>query len=149
TGSLIVPGGELALDGANAGAALLGARWIDSGAGGRDKAAFAEAVDSLGASIGASATRTELGFDCSGLSSRLAPTLDLLRDLVLAPNLREDDFAREKEQHLNDIRSRDDDPNAVARTVGRALLFGRDDPRGRPLEGTLESVGALKSADVE
>jgi zinc protease len=148
TGSLIVPGGEGVLPQERAGSALLAARWIGSGAGGRDKAAFAQAVESLGGSMGASAARSELSYECSGLASRCAETLDLLRDLVLAPDLREDDFTREKEQHLNDIRARDDDPNAVARTVGRALLFGRDDPRGRPAEGTLASVGALTKERV-
>ncbi len=32
--------------------------------------------------------------------------------------------------------------------MARILLFGPGDPRGRPLEGTLESVGSLTSAEV-
>ncbi|MSR60824.1 MAG: insulinase family protein [Planctomycetes bacterium] len=148
SGSLLVAGGESALPAERAGSALLAARWIESGAGGRDKTQFAALVEALGGALGASAARNELGYDVSGLASRLPQTLDLLRDMVLAPNLAETDFAREKTQLLNDIAARDDDPNAVARTVSRALLFGGDDPRGRPLEGTAASVGALERQRV-
>ena len=129
--------------------ALLAARWIDSGAAGLDKSAFAEAVEGLGASLSCSAARGELTFDCSGLASRLAPTLDRLRDLVRAPNLTPTDFEREKSLAASELAARDDDPNAVARTVGRVLLFGAGDPRGRPLEGTTESLAALDAPGVK
>jgi predicted Zn-dependent peptidase len=148
-GSLIVQGGESGIPLERAGSALLAARWANSGAGGKDNSAFAEAAESLGATLGAGATRSDLSYDCNGLASRLEPTLDLFADLVLAPNLAETDFAREKEQLLNDVRKRDQDPNGVARNVGRALLFGAADPRGRPLEGTSASVGGLSSARVK
>ncbi len=147
-GALIVAGGERAVAAEHAGAARLAARWIESGAGGRDKAGFARAVEALGATLGVTAARAELVYDCSGLGSRLGPTLDLWRDLVLAPELTAADFAREQEQHQSDLRARDEDPSAVARTVARALLFGPDDARGRPLEGTLASVAALAPAQV-
>jgi len=148
-GSLIVQGGESGIPLERAGSALLAARWAGSGAGGKDNSAFAEAAESLGAGIGAGAGRSDLSYDCNGLASRLEPTLDLFADLVLAPNLGEADFAREKEQLLNDVRKRDQDPNGVARNVGRALMFGANDPRGRPLEGTSTSVASLTSARVK
>jgi len=146
-GALLVRGGEAAVPAARAGASQLLAQWLESGAGGRDKAAFAAAVESLGASMGVSAGRHELVLDFGGLGSRLAPTLDLLRDLARAPNLTPADFAREKEQLVNDLAARDDDPGAVARQVARLALFG-DDPRGRPLEGTPASVSGLEAAGV-
>ena len=146
SGSLLVRGGELAVPLAATGAPELAARWIDSGAGGRDKAAFAEAVEALGATVSAGAGRSELAFDCSGLSSRLPETLALLSDLVLHPNLAAADLARERELLLNEIRARGDEPNGVARDVGRALLFGADDARGRPLGGSLDSIGGLDEA---
>jgi zinc protease len=148
SGALLVAGGEQAVPEARAGAAPLAARWAESGAGGLDQTAFAEAVDALGASLSVSASPGELAYECSGLGSRLAPTLDLFAELVLAPNLTPADFEREQELQRNEIRARDDDPAAVARTVARALVFGRDDPRGRPLEGTLGTVDALGPADV-
>ena len=148
-GSLIVQGGESGIPLERAGSALLAARWVDSGAGGKDNSGFAEAAELLGASLGTGAGRSDLSYDCSGLSTRLEPTLELFADLVLAPNLAEADFEREKEQLLNDVRKRDQDPNGVARNVGRALLFGAQDPRGRPAEGTLASLGALNSARVK
>src|SRR5262249_28393589 len=66
SGTLIVQGGEFAIPFERAGSALLASRWLDSGAGGRDKSDFAEAVESLGASVNAMAGRAELSIDCSG-----------------------------------------------------------------------------------
>jgi predicted Zn-dependent peptidase len=85
----------------------------------------------------------------SGLSARLEPTLDLLADACQRPNLAAADFDRERQLQLAGIAARADNPNAVARTAGAALLYGPEDWRGRPLEGSLATVGALALADVQ
>ncbi len=148
SGSLVVKGGERLVPLVQAGLAPLAARWLDAGAGGRDTAAFAAEVEALGATLSARGGREELALEVSGLSARLAETLDLLADLTLRPNLTPEDFARERDLALAEIRARDDDPNALAREVARSLLFGREDPRGRPVDGTLESVSGQDPEDV-
>jgi predicted Zn-dependent peptidase len=148
TGTLLVDGGERLVPAGKAGLAALTATLLTRGAGGRDAAAFADAVASLGAEIEADASWHDVSVRVSGLASRLGPTLDLFADAVLRPALAEADVARERDLALAAIRARADEPTAVAGTVSRILLFGRDDPRGRPGRGYAETVGALGRQDV-
>ena len=149
SGALLVRGGEALVPLQEAGTAALAARWLESGAGGLNAPSFADAVDSLGASVRANASTGWMRVDVSGLSSRLEETLDLFADLVLRANLQEQDFEREKSLAIAGVRARDENPQLVARDVARVLLFGTNDPRGRPLEGTVESLSALTDEDVE
>jgi predicted Zn-dependent peptidase len=149
SGSLLVDGGERLVPANKAGLAALFARMLTAGAGGLDAAEYADAVDALGASVSAGASWHDVGVRVSGLSSRLEPTLDRFADAVLRPNLAEQDFAREQELLLAAIRARVEEPQAVAGLVSRALLFGRDDPRGRPAEGFAQSVEAIALADLK
>jgi zinc protease len=149
SGSLLVDGGERLVPADKAGLAALGARMLTAGAGGLDAAAYADAVDALGASVGAGASWHDVSVRVSGLASRLEPTLDKFADAVLRPNLTEQDFAREQELLLAAIRSRVEEPQAVAGLVARALLFGREDARGRPAEGYASTVEGLSLADLK
>jgi predicted Zn-dependent peptidase len=148
-GGLLVDGGERLLPANQAGLGTLTASLLTAGAGGRDATAFAAAVEALGGNIQAELGREALAVHVSGLSARLEPTLDLLADACLRPNLAAADFDRERQLQLAGIAARADNPNAVARTAGAALLYGPEDWRGRPLEGSLATVGALALADVE
>jgi predicted Zn-dependent peptidase len=143
SGALVLGGGEALFSAPQAGAATLAARWLESGAAGRDAAGFAAALEGLGATLSVQAGRDELTLEFGGLAARRAETLDLLADLVLRPRLTPGDLERERALLASAIRARDDDPAVVARNAARALLFGPLDPRGRALEGTLESVTAL------
>ena len=147
-GGLLVNGGERLLPAAQAGLGGLTATLLTAGAGGRDATAFAAAVEALGGNIQAELGRETLAVHVSGLSAKLEPTLDLLADACLRPNLAAADFDRERQLQLAAIEARADNPNAVARTAGAALLYGPEDWRGRPLEGSLATVGALALADV-
>ena len=148
TGTLLVDGGERLVPAGKAGLAALTATLLTRGAGERDATAFADAVALLGAEIDADASWHDVSVRVSGLASRLGPTLDLFADAVVRPTLAAADFAREKDLALAAIRARADEPNAVAGTVSRILLFGRDDPRGRPGRGYAETVSALERRDA-
>ena len=148
SGALHVEGGERLVTPEKAGLATLASHWIESGAGGLDAEAFAQAVDALGASVSVGALRRSMEVSVSGLSSRFDETLDRFADLVLRPNLTADDFAREKELHLARIQARSDDPTAVAANAARVLMFGKADVRGRALGGDLESIGGLSRDDI-
>ena len=148
TGTLLVDGGERLVPAGKAGLAALTATLLTRGAGERDATAFADAVASLGAEIDADASWHGVNVRVAGLASRLGPTLDLFADAVLRPTLAAADFTRERDLALAAIRARADEPNAVAGTVSRILLFGRDDPRGRPGRGYAETVGGLAQRDV-
>ncbi len=149
SGALVARGGELLVSNEQAGLASLAAELLNAGAGGLDRNEFAQAVESIGASVRAFAGRRDTSVYVDGLSSRMDETLDLFADLVLRPNWTEADFALEQQLTVSSIRARADNPNAVASLIADTELFGRDDPRGRPADGTVETVGALTSADID
>ena len=147
-GALVVDGGERIVPPAQAGLASLAAGMLTAGAGGRSAAELADAVATLGADVAASASAHETTVTIRGLASRLQPTLDLFADAVLRPNLLAEDFERERDLALERIGARGESPRLVAFLTAAALLYGREDPRGRPGEGYPETVGALTLDDV-
>jgi len=145
---LVVDGGERAVPADRAGLAPVLARLLVSGAGGRDAPAYADAVRTLGAEVKARATRTALDLEVSGLSARLGPTLDLFADAALRPSLTASDFAREAALARARVDARADEPRAVAAVAAAAALYGRDDVRGRPVDGYGRTVAAITHDDV-
>lgn len=149
TGYLLTDGGDRHVAAKQAGLALLTAALLDKGAGTRDATAFAEAVSTLGAGIDARADWHSLTVEVSGLTSRLGATLDLWADVILRARLSAEDFSREKDLQLAAVKARVESPTRVADLTGRALLFGRDDPRGRPVSGWADTVQTLSLDDVK
>jgi zinc protease len=149
TGYLLASGGDCNVGANKAGLAFLSATLLSKGAGTRNAAAFAEAVSTLGAGIDARADWHSLTIEVSGLTSRLGATLDLWADAILRARLTPEDFSREKDLQLAAIKARVESPARVADLTGRALLFGRDDPRGRPVSGWAGTVQSLALADVK
>ncbi len=147
-GRCVLTGGENQVEPARAGLNDLTARVMNSGAAGRDAAAFADAVDRLGASVRVNGGRGHTSVQVSGIAERRAATLDLFADAILRPNLDEADIERERSLQLASISSTEDDPQKIVGLVNWKLLFADDDPRHRPYEGTAASVEGLGADDV-
>jgi predicted Zn-dependent peptidase len=145
---LMVPGAALAVPAGHAGAATLLASLLTSGAGGRDASAFAAAVSVLGGQIAGRIDRGALTVDAQGLSRALDPMLDLLADAVLRPTLSPADFARERALLAARVEARASDPRRLGPLIANAELFGQQDARGRPADGTTATVAALKLGDL-
>jgi predicted Zn-dependent peptidase len=143
-----VDGGERAVPAEKAGLSPILARLLVSGAAGRDAPAYADAVRTLGGEVKARATRTALDLEVSGLSSRLGATLGLFADAALRPNLSAADFEREAALARARVDARADEPRAVAAVAAAAALHGRDDVRGRPVDGYGRTVAAITHEDV-
>ncbi len=148
SGALIVDGGERLVGADRAGLASLTATMLTAGAGGRSVAEYANAVASLGGDVWTSVSWHNLVVNVRGLTSRLDPTLDLFADAVLRPNLEIDDLERERDLAIEGIRARTQNPNAVAFLTGRSVVYGDDDPRGRPTSGVESTVDSIEIGDV-
>jgi predicted Zn-dependent peptidase len=143
SGALVVDGGERLVQPDQAGLANLAAMMLNTGAGGKDTATFADATATLGAEIEAEASNHYLTVAVNGLSSRFEPTLDLFADVILRPNLTQEDFDLEKSLVLDEIRSRAENPTQVSLLAASILLLGRDNPIGRPVAGYTSTVDPL------
>jgi len=72
---------------------------------------------------------------------------ELLADMVLNPTFDEKEVALNREQMVNLLRQEADDPDSYVSTLSNRLLYAAHPYINRPV-GTVESVGALKAADL-
>lgn len=145
---LLVPAGALADGEPRAGLASLTAALLESGAGDRDAAALAEAVDGLGLSLDASTgwDTAQVGF--TALRSRLDDGAALLADLVLRPHFPAGEVERLRDQRLASLASARGEPAGLAGEVAARSYFAPGVPFGRPLGGLAATVAGLQRTDV-
>jgi len=78
----------------------------------------------------------------------MEPALDNLRRVLGSPDFPQEALERQRNRLLVAIRSKQQDPGALAGDAFRAAIYG-DHPYATPTEGTRESVQGLTRADVE
>lgn len=105
------------------------------------------AIEFVGASLEAGAGRDGLTVSLSVLQKDLGLGLDLLKEVVLTPAFPEPEVKRKATEIQAAIKQSEEDPQTVARRALAPLIFPHH-PYGRPVEGTIESVGRLIRQDV-
>jgi zinc protease len=130
---------------ASAGLAAYTAELLERGAGERDALALAEAVERLGASLGAGADWDATSVSVSGLSRDLDALVAILADVVLRPRFDPAEATRVRSEFLAALEAARDDPGTLARWNLASVLYPGH-PYGSPLEGTPESVARLDAA---
>lgn len=148
TATLVIPAGALAEPEDRAGVAGLTAALLESGGGGRDAAAVAEAVDRLGLSLdtGVSWDFGLVGF--TGLVSRMDAAMEILAGLVMRPDFPEHEVERIRDERLSSLSQRRADPGGAADELAAHFTFAGGHPFARPLAGLRASLSSLTRADV-
>lgn len=144
----VIRGGALGdLPGREGSAALL-AELMQKGAGTRDAAAFAEALESVGAELRVAAGTESLVVGASFLSKDTELVFGLLADALQRPRLESAEFDKVRMRSIQSIAAaKDSDPRALIGEYGNAWLF-RDHPYGRAVGGSEESLAAIGPDDV-
>ena len=107
---------------------------------------IAEASERLGVSISAGGSSDRSSFTLSALSTNLAPSLDLFRQIVREPAFNQNDLDRVKAQAITGIRAQMRSPQGIAsRAIGKEL-FGPAAPYGGV--STIASVSAITRDDL-
>ncbi|HOB15277.1 MAG TPA: pitrilysin family protein, partial [Novosphingobium sp.] len=117
---------------------------LDEGTATRSATQIAEDQERLGARIGTGAGLDASTVTLSALSPNLAPSLDLLADVVRNPAFRDEDVARARDQQLADIAQAKASPRALAMRTISPILFGPAHPYGQPGDG-LGDAGTVKA----
>ena len=112
-----------------------------------DAQALADRLDDLGAALSPFADHDTYGFAAQSLSSKLPQTLGLLAEMAAKPSFPEDEFLKEKERLLKDIKDRKDEPEDYIEELFDAAFF-KGLPYGRPVEGSAATVRRLSIADL-
>jgi len=104
---------------------------------------IADSLEALGGSLDAYTSREHTSYQGRVLDEHIPMALDVLSDLVLAPNLDDVDLALEREVVLEEIAQVEDTPDDLVFEMHSARLWDGH-PYGRSILGTKESVAGMK-----
>ncbi|MEO1251991.1 MAG: pitrilysin family protein [Pseudomonadota bacterium] len=123
---------------------------LDEGAGDYDALGLAEALESLGATLGAGSNLDTTSVQMSTLKENLRPSLSLLGDVVRRPTFDEAEIERQRQLILAGIRQEKANPVSIAVRLLPPLMYGEGHAYGIPLtgSGTEEAVGAVARDDL-
>ena len=146
---LIMEGGIAREPAGRAGVATLAARTLTEGTESLDAAAFADAVERLGADVSVDAGWDSLQGSVAVPVSRLEPALALLADAVLHPTFQAEEVARLRSERLNDIKQEYADPNQRAQIAFLPTIYTPESPYARPSGGSVDTVARLDRDAIE
>lgn len=136
---LLIPGGSAA-DGTVPGCADMVADMLTKGSGDLSASEFADAIDFLGGSIGASASVDQMSISARGLQSRILPILELFASMITSPEFDEDELAKMKKMVIEGIVASKSEASFIASEAVAGLLY-KDSPLGvMPSEETINEI---------
>jgi zinc protease len=145
--SLLVESGTRYDPAGKSGTVELTSRLLERGSGGLAAQEMARRVERLGASGAAGADEEGISVSMHGLSQDADELLEILALMVLRPNFREDEFAREKRRVEESWRHLADSAEVLSGfAFGRAILGGTPYARGNLQD--LKNLRAVKLQDV-
>jgi predicted Zn-dependent peptidase len=123
---------------------------LDEGTDKYNSVEIAEAKENLGASISASPSMDRSSIYLSALSANLAPSLDLMSDIVRHPAFAPAEVDRVRSQQLASIAEEAKQPVGLALRTLPPILYGKDHPYGVPFSGSGDpgAVAKLTPADL-
>jgi predicted Zn-dependent peptidase len=100
---------------------------------------IARSVDSIGGNLDAFTAKELVCYNTKVLDEHLSLAFDVLADLVLHPQFREDDIAKEKGVILEELKMEEDNPDYLVHEIFTAN-FWKDHPLGKPILGTKDTI---------
>ena len=121
---------------------------LDEGTSKLSSQQVAETEERLGADVGTSNGSDRSYVTLNALSPNLAPSLDLMSDVVKDAAFRTDDIDRIRTQELTAIAQTQKDPTRVARRLLPVVLYGPNHPYGAPAGGDPKAIAKFGRADL-
>ena len=144
----MIRGGAVTDPAGKAGLASLVAGLLEKGAGDRNAAAFAEAVDSVGGSLTSSAGLEDITISAEFLARDADLMVELVADMLLSPRFDAAETRKLRDRRIDLLRAaKDSDPRRLTALYGAAFLVG-EHPYGAPVNGNEESLASLTQRDV-
>jgi len=104
---------------------------------------IAREMDSIGGNLDAYTGKETICFSVKALSNHVPIALDVLSDLVLNPTFVDLDIERERGVILEEIKIDEDNPDVLVHEIF-TQNFWKDQPLGKPILGTTETVSGLR-----
>ncbi|MBW8786024.1 MAG: insulinase family protein [Novosphingobium sp.] len=121
---------------------------LDEGTSKLTSQQVAEAEERLGADVSTSNGADRSYVMLNALSPNLAPSLDLMSDVVKDAAFRPNDVERIRAQTLTAIAQTQKDPTRVARRLMPLVLYGPNHPYGGPAGGDPRAIAKFGRADL-
>jgi predicted Zn-dependent peptidase len=122
---------------------------LDEGTATRTSQQIAEEQERLGAEISSSGSSDRSTVAMSALSANLAPSLDLMVDIVRNPAFAPPEVERVRAQTLTGIAQQMKDPNGIASRALPFLLYGETHPYATTGVGDEASVKKITREDLQ
>ncbi len=113
----------------------------------RTAAEIAEEIEQVGGELNAATSLDATYYYARVLKDDVGIAIDLLADIVQNPRYSDEDLARERDVILQEIAGTKDSPDDIVYDLIQDAAFA-DQPLGRPVLGTAESVSAITTADL-
>ena len=121
---------------------------MDEGTASMTSQELAEAEERLGANVEANNSADRSYVMLNALSPNLAPSLDILAEVMRKPAFAPAEIERMKAQVLTGIAQMQKDPTRVANRVLPGVLFGAAHPYGGPAGGDPKAIGGFTRDDL-
>jgi len=144
---IVFRGGTSLDDPGKRGAVNMMTALLEEGAGDMSAQDFAKARDDLAASIGFSSGDDSVSLSLRFLSETTEAATELVAKALSDPAFSGDAVERVRGQILSNLRSRAEDPDAIASDTLAATIYG-EHPYATPGEGSVDSVAALTRVDL-
>ena len=122
------------------GLAHLAATMMPEGTATRSSQQIAEEMEFLGSSLEKHVGREHVLLSAETLTQHWPKALELVADVAKNPSFPDAELDRVRRERLTDLRRIADDPVAISRRAGRALIYGHDTPYGHHASGTEGAV---------
>ena len=127
---------------AQAGAAHYLEHLLFKGTAKRSALDISASIDAVGGEMNAFTSKEYTCFYARVLDADLPLAVDVVSDLVTSALMLDEDVEAERDVILEEIAMRDDDPSDLVHEEFADAMFGPT-PLGRPILGTIETIGAL------
>jgi predicted Zn-dependent peptidase len=146
---LLVGTGSEADTPSRSGLATITAAMLDEGAAGRSALEIADQEAFLGIRLGAGS-----GWDASTVSvhtttGQLDSALALFADVALQPEFPGSELERVRKERLTELVQLRDEGPAIADRAYASIVFGAQNPYGRPQSGTEATIAAITRSDLQ
>jgi len=147
--SLVLQGGVLKDDPDKVGVANLVSDVMMEGTANRTPLELEEAIDELGARVGMGTGRQSISLSANGLKSKAPDVVGLVQEILLQPRWDETEFARIKDETIENLNRQRVNPGSVANNVFNRLVYGENSILGKNALGTPETVSAITMDDLK
>src|SRR3954452_3174313 len=130
------------------GVASLTAAMLEEGAAGRSALEIADAIDYLGADLGATSSIDSSAVRLHVPVARLADALPIMADVALRPTFPNDELDRQRQQRVPSLLQGRDDPPTIAAFAFSRVLYGKGHRYGTPQMGTAETIKTFTADDL-